>query len=327
MKTDDFDWDTFKVFKVAAERGSLRNASAYLETSTATVTRAINKLEKQLGSELIKRDAKGIRLTEAGVIALRHAQIMSESLDAIIADASDEDSQIEGPVHLLTGDGLGPYWIAPRLAQFHQENPKIEVKLTISEGNPDIDSHDADIAIQFEEPRRTDLVSKRMGVLHYMLYASQDYLDLYGEPVSLFDFDRHRLLTHTSYVHQMTNWRPKTADLRRIIDISLLTNSAAALIKSCESGGGIALLPSYIQIPFPKLVPIQLPELAPIQFWITYSERVRRLARGRIVLEFLRTCFDTREIPWFRQDFVHPRPPENGAIALTRELQERVFDE
>lgn len=300
------DWDNLKVFKVVAEAGSIRSASRKLGVSGPTVTRAIEALEAKLGSELLVRDPKGVRLTPAGHIVLKQAEIMKESVDSIVASASDIDSEIEGPIHLLTGDGLGPYWIAPHLAKFHEENPKIELRLTVAQGNPELEDYNADIAIQFVEPTRSDLISKRMGVVHYILFASQQYIDTYGQPSSLFDFERHRSLFHSAYVNQKDAWKPKAADLKKVVDTSLITNSAAAMIKVCENGGGIALLPSYIGEIFPILVPLKLPELAPIQFWMTYTERVRRLPRGRIVIEFLRQCFDTKTYPWFSQEFIHP---------------------
>ena len=307
MHNNKIDWDGLKIFNVIAETGSLRSAAKRLNISVPTVSRALDKLERHLRSELVSRDPRGIRLTPTGEIVLKQARIMHESIDAIIADASDMDRQIQGPVHLLTGDDLGPYWIAPRMAKFHQEYPKIELKLTVAPDTSDIDQFDADIAIQFIEPKRSDLISKRMGVLHYILFASPEYLHIHGEPNSFFEFERHRYLMHTSYVHQINSWRPKTADLKRIVDMSLITNSAAAMIKICQNGGGIAILPSYIGYVFPNLVPLALPELAPIQFWLTYSERTRRLSRGAAVIEFVKSCFGAETQPLFRQDFVHPR--------------------
>jgi DNA-binding transcriptional LysR family regulator len=318
MHTLGFDWDNLKVFKVVAEAGSIRAAARKLEVSGPTVTRALEALETKLGSELLVRDPKGVRLTPAGYIVLKQVEIMTESVDSIIESASDIDSEIEGPIHLLTGDGLGPYWIAPQLARFHEENPKIELKLTVAQGPAELEEYDADIAIQFVEPTRNDLISKRMGVVHYLLFASQQYIDTYGQPRSLFDFEHHRNLFHSAYVNQKDAWKPKAADLKKVVDTSLVTNSAAAMIKVCENGGGIALLPSYIGEIFPKLIPLQLPELAPIQFWMTYTERVRRLPRGQVVIEFLRSCFDTKTYPWFSQEFIHPLKLEDPETLVVR---------
>jgi len=326
MHTLGFDWDSLKVFRVVAELGSIRAAARKLEVSGPTVTRALEALEAKLGSELLLRDPKGVKLTPAGYIVLKQVEIMTESVDSIIANASDIDSEIEGPIHLLTGDGLGPYWIAPHLATFHEQNPKVELKLTVASGNPELEDHDADIAIQFVEPTRNDLISKRMGVLHYMLFASQQYIDTYGEPRSIFDFEHHRNLFHSEYVNQKESWKPKTADLSKIVDTSLVTNSAAAMIKVCENGGGIALLPSYLGEVFPKLIPLQLPELAPIQFWMTYTERVRRLPRGKVVIEFLRACFDSKTYPWFSQEFIHPLALKEHSKSHVRHSEKHVLE-
>lgn len=55
-----------------------------------------------------------------------------------------------------------------------------------------------------------------------------------------------------------------------------------------------------------RLIPLDLPEIAPIRFWITYTERVRRLPHGKLVIDWLRDIFEAPEAVWFSEDFVHP---------------------
>ena len=322
MSSDRVDWDRMRVFRVVAELGSMTAAAARLGGSVPTISRRITELERDLKTELIKRSTRGVELTEAGKLLLRHANIMADAMDAVQMEVADTDTPIEGPIHFSTGDGLGPYWIAPRLPEFHRKHPKIELKLTISDAVPDLLNNEADVAIQFTEPKRPDLIVKRLGVLHYLCFATEDYLSIYGEPTSLFEFEHHRCLFHQGYVEQIERWAPKTSDLSKLIDFSLVTNSASAMISACEAGGGIAVLPSYIGNVYPKLVPLNLPEIAPIQFWLTYTERVRRLPRGQAVIDWVKQVFDPHATPWFREKFVHPNKinePEALAALLRDE--------
>ncbi len=312
MLVDSFDWDRIRIFRAVAELGSMSAAAEKLGGSVPTISRRISELETALRTELVTRSSRGIDLTDAGRMLLRHANLMADIVSAAHDDVSDVNTAEEGPVHLVTGDGLGPYWLAPRIPQFLSNYPGIELTLSISDHPPDLLNNEADIAIQFEPPSRSELIGRRMGVVHYLCFASKDYLDLYGSPESLTDFHHHRCLLHEGYVNQSERWADGAFLARQLIPFSLITNSSAALIACCLSGGGIAILPSYIGAAYPELVPLALPELASIQFWMTYTERVRRIPRGQAVIEWLRKAFDPAESDWFRARLVRPKPTPPG---------------
>lgn len=318
MKLANVDWDKLRVFKAVADLGSITAAAAKLGETTPTTSRKIDKLERVLNTALFSRSTRGVTLTTAGKIALRHVNIMFDAAEAVYLEVSDHDHPLEGPVTIATGDGIGPYWIAPRLPSFHQHHPKVELSLRIVEHVPDIVGGEADICIRFSEPDRSELVGRTLGTLHYMFFAAQSYIDTYGQPSSLFELSNHRLIMHDHYVEQLENWAPKSAELKHILDYALRTNSGTAIVQTCANGGGIGIMPSYLAAIDPRLVPLNMPEVAPIKFWLTYTERVRRLNRGNVVLGWLRDIFNPSTSPWFRSAFIHPnRLDEAGDLAET----------
>lgn len=321
MRVRQIDWDKLRVFRAVAELGSMSAAANSLCESAPTVSRKIDDLERSLNAILFSRSTRGVILTEAGRNAYRHACIMQDAAEAIYLEVSDHDHPVEGPISITSGDGIGPFWIAPRIPAFHREHSKVELKLKVVESTPDIVGGEADIAISYKQPERHDIVGRGLGTLHYMFFASRSYIDTYGEPSSLFDMSNHRVIFHENYVQQIENWAPKSAELRKIIDFALLTNSGTAISQTCANGGGVAVLPSYFAVVDPRLVPVNLPEVAPIRFWLTYTERVRRLKRGRIVLDWLRSIFDPQAVPWFKSGFVHPNKiDEEPTSAVLRAL-------
>jgi len=312
---ENLDWDKLKVFIVVAELGSMNAAATRLKETAPTVSRKIDELERTLNARLLYRSPRGVSLTEAGRKALRYAEIMSDAADGLRSDVLDHDLPAEGPVTLCAGDGLAAHWIAPHLPDFHLQNPKIELRLVTTD-RPDNDLLDdkADISIQFQEPGgRQDLVSKRLGILHYIFWASPEYIRTFGHPTSVFDMHEHRCIIHSGYVNQMERWAPKAQQFRELIDFALVTNSGSVMLEVCANGGGIALMPTYVADLKKNLVPLNLPEVAPIRFWLAYPERVRRLARAQIVIDWLRGLFNQRTTPWFKSNFVHPRTMEGDS--------------
>ncbi len=307
MTSDRLDWDTLRVFRVVAELSSMSAAASQLSESAPTVARKIAELEEKLGTKLLTRSTRGVELTDAGRTVLRYAHTMAEAADSLHQEASRQTEPVEGVITLVTGDGVGPYWIAPRIGRFQDQNPRVQVRLIVQEEPADVTSGEADVAIHFTEPKRHDVIAHRLGVQHYVGFASPAYLRDNPAPESLFEYYKHRCLLHRSYVNQVERWAPKVPELRKMIDFAFVSNSGTALIQACAAGDGIALLPSFVAEIDSRIEPLPLPEIAPIQFWVVYTERFRRLPRGGLFIDWLRRLFEHEEAVWFREEFVHPR--------------------
>lgn len=307
MTPEKLDWDTLRIFRVVAELSSMSAAANRLQESAPTISRKIDELEASLGTQVFIRSRRGVELTDAGKVVLRFAHSMAESARKLHDETAERGAPLEGAITLMTGDGIGPYWIAPRIGQFQDANPRLQVRMIISEETPDLHAGDADVAIQFTEPKHHDVIAHRLGVQHYIGFASREYLNTHKAPESLFEYYKHRCLLHRSYVNQVERWAPKVAELKKMIDFAFVSNSGTALIQACAAGRGIAILPSFVADVDDRLVPLDLPEIAPIQFWITYTEAVRRQKRGEMFIDWVRGIFSEPEAVWFREEFVHPR--------------------
>lgn len=302
------DWDKLRVFKAVAEIGSMTSAAARLKESPPTVSRKIDELEEFLNSKLFTRSTRGVELTETGKVVLRYAQLMEDAANEVLSQAIGKSSGLEGRIRIGTGDGVGPYWIAPRLKDFQQAHPSAQIRMHIDEHEPDLLNDEADISIQFSEPRDPEIISHKLGTLHYIGFASQEYLNSRdSQPSSLFEYHHHRCILHESYVQQVERWAPKAEELKKMIDFAFVTNSASAMIELCRQGGGIALLPTYQQDVFPDLVALDMSEVAPIQFWMAYTEQTRRSPLGNLMIEWIKGLFDKQVSPWFTDDFIHPK--------------------
>ena len=73
---------------------------------------------------------------------------------------------------------------------------------------PNLLEGDGDIAIQFEEPSASNIVSRQLGWLHYILYATPGYLKRFGEPKEMADLRKHQCLRLSGKEYQPASWRP-----------------------------------------------------------------------------------------------------------------------
>ena len=306
-QTDYLDWDKLRVFSAVAELRSLTAAAKRLGESTPTVSRKIDDLEKRLNCDLLIRSPRGVELTEAGRIVARHAEAINQETNSIWNEVCNLDIEGSGWIRIAARDGIAAHWLTRAIPAFQREHPRLGLEMTIQPQDPDLLSGEADLTFAFTEPRHRDLLSIRLGVLHYMLYASPDYLREHGRPQSLFDLQDHLCLMHIDYVNQVDSWAPRGQNLRKAISFVVSTNSGSVLRETCAAGGGIALMPSYIAEIDPRVEPLDLQEIAPIQFWLVYTHRLQRLSRGRMVVDWIRKQFSQGQTPWFQDSFVHPK--------------------
>src|ERR1700726_4500719 len=117
-----------KAFEAAARSGSFAGAGAELNVSAAAVSRMVHLLEQRLGVELFERKANRLALTAAG-------RAYQSGLTPIFDALASLTAQVTAPasVRVLTL-GVGPTfamrWMIPRLSDFRQHEPDIDVRIT-----------------------------------------------------------------------------------------------------------------------------------------------------------------------------------------------------
>ncbi len=117
-----------KAFEAAARTGSFAAAGAEMNVSAAAISRMVNLLEQRLGVTLFERKANRLVLTAAG-------RAYQSGLTPIFDALASLTAQIMAPAsaRVLTL-GVGPTfalkWLIPHLADFRNEEPGIEVRIT-----------------------------------------------------------------------------------------------------------------------------------------------------------------------------------------------------
>jgi len=85
-------------FKAVADRGSFARASERLHISQPAISTQISQLEAELGSELLERHARGVRLTSAGWVFLEHGRDILARLEQARTAVRELDKDVSGSV-------------------------------------------------------------------------------------------------------------------------------------------------------------------------------------------------------------------------------------
>jgi len=301
------DWEAAHVFMEVARCGSFRAASRKLRQSVNALRRKIDEFERVLGAPLLVRHVNGVRLTQEGSEICNAALQMEMASFGLIQARNASEKKIEGEVRLAVTEGLGTFWILPKLVEFERANPRLLVNLRCAMKSADVLRLEADLSVQLDRPHAPDLIVTKLGRMHLMLFAAKSYINAYGCPTSPSDFIEHRFAILSDYERQ---WQQSYEKLFPKISpvgfVSVCNNVSSAHFSSILEGAGIGILPTYVQAAGANLVPMHLGVDYGLDIWLAYHPDAKRIARVQKTIEWLIASFDPRRFPWFRDEFIHP---------------------
>lgn len=120
------------IFHAVAESGSVSAGAAQLHVSQPAVSRQLRQLEATLGSTLLDRLPRGVRLTESGSLLHDYAQrIFALEQEAEIAIR--ELRQLNtGELTIGASSTIGNYLLPPLLAEYRRRYPGVDISVEIS---------------------------------------------------------------------------------------------------------------------------------------------------------------------------------------------------
>ncbi len=292
------DWDKLRIFHAVAEKGSLTHAGDVLHLSQSAVSRQIRALEESLSVTLFHRHARGLILTEQGELLFDATTQMVRRLDATAARIRDSEDEVFGELRVTTTMGFGTLWLAPRLARLYEKYPALKIDLMLEERVLDLPMREADVAIRMKEPSQADLIRKRLMQIKMQMFATPEYLESHGTPLSMDDFSSHRLISQHAGTAQVAAGALLVAELMtHDIPSTLTVNNYFGVLQAVLNHLGIGVLPDYLAEDFPNLVRV-LPEIesAEVPVFLAYPEELRHSKRVAAFRDFV-----TEEIMAFRR--------------------------
>ena len=244
------DWDKLKIFHAVAEAGSFTNATINLNLSQSAISRQIQSLEQDLKVQLFERHARGLTLTENGEYVYKTAHEVISKLKEVETSLGDQKNKPTGKLTITTVRSFGTHWLTPRIQEFMNLNPEIEVELIFDDKELDLSTRQADIGIFMRRPKQLNYIQKKLIDIKYFVYGSNKYLEKYGMPKTIADLNKHKFISFgkgaPSPVYN-PDWALKLGvkDGKKRKSI-MKVNSVMGLLLAVETGVGLAALPEYL---------------------------------------------------------------------------------
>lgn len=126
----NLSFEYYKVFYHVAKQQSLTLAAKELSITQPAVSQAMKQLEEGLGTKLVSRTSKGVRLTKEGELLYSFVAKGYEQISLGEQKLLQMQNLELGEVHIGASDMTLQFFLLPYLEKFHEENPNIKVKVT-----------------------------------------------------------------------------------------------------------------------------------------------------------------------------------------------------
>ncbi len=286
------DWDKLRVFHAVAAAGSFTHAGQSLNLSQSAVSRQVGSLEESLHVPLFHRHARGLILTEQGELLYQTTKEVFAKLAMTEAVLGETAGRPKGPLKITTTVDFGSIWLTPRMKEFTELFPEIEVELVLDDAERDLAMREADVAVRMMPPRQPGLIQRQLMTMHFHVYASPEYLKTHGMPKKPRDLADHMIIVYGEEA------RPPVTDVNWLLGVArkrderaraiLKVNNIYGIYRAVRSGVGIAALPDYTVRQVSNLVRI-LPELEGPSYaaYFVYPEELRHSKRIAVFRDYL----------------------------------------
>ena len=284
-----------RTFLRVADVENFSEAARQLGIPKSLVTRRVHYLESELGTPLLVRTTRRVRLTESGALYRQRVAGLIEELEALEGGLSDDQLQLRGLMRISSPTAFGITALRASVMNFMREHPELTVELVLNDQpvNPVEEGYDLVITDRMvvsgqfqEEPLfRFDLIC----------CASPDYLAQRGTPITPSDLREHDCIQYL-YNESGHEWRfQKEGETHRVlVHPRLSSNSGAVMRDAMLDGEGLAILPYFLVselISEGRAVEV-MPEFSLPQKTMkaVLPRRKETVRRSRQLLEFLRSA-------------------------------------
>lgn len=286
------DWDKIRMFEAVTKARSFTRAGDVLGLSQSAVSRQISALERELGAPLFHRHARGLVPTEHGELLFKAAEDMRVRLETTRARMTETSEVPAGPLRVSATVGFGGMWLSRQIAEFLDRYPDVRIELILSTGELDVAMREADVAIRLRRPEQQDVIQRRLFSVHHHAYASREYVERFGEPLSAADLDNHRIVclggdqpAFIMDVHILAALGRPAGNPRPNV---VVVNDSVALRQAVRSGAGIGIIPDYaIEVRSGLVHVLRDVEVPALDAYLVYPEEMRAVARLQVFRDFL----------------------------------------
>ncbi|MGX6999343.1 LysR family transcriptional regulator [Caballeronia sp. KNU42] len=286
-----------QVFIRIAERSSFTLAADDLQIPRATVTNLLKRMEERLGTRLLERTTRTVRLTHDGEAFYRRCVRLVADMEE--AEGSFRNVAPKGLLRVNLQGTLARHFVVPALPEFIAQYPDIELQIGEDDRLVDLVREGIDCVLRAGTLQDSSMVGRRVALMEQVTVASPAYLEQFGEPETLEALGAHRAVNYLSSGSGRVLPMEFTVD-GRVIEVQLAAvvsvTGADLYTGSAVAGLGLVQVPRYrvmreLSTGILKVVLDAFPP-PPMPVSVLYPQNRQLSARVRVFAQWVRGIFE-----------------------------------
>lgn len=280
-------------FVLAADSRSFRAAAKALAVTPSAISKAVSKLEEELGVRLLHRTSRAVRLTREGEGFLTRCRDAVDQVRAARATIETARNAPRGVLHLSLPLPLART-VASALPRLLARHPALTIRTDVTDRQVNLVEENVDVAVRIGLPRAQTLSLRKLGITQWRTVASPAYLARRSIPKNPSELANHNCLKFVTSAGREVEWQ-FTVNVDPAVTGNLSGNHGEALVTAAVSGLGVVQALDFMverELARGELIEI-LPSFAaegpPIVAVSTGSKQAA--ARVAVMLDFLVDLF------------------------------------
>ncbi|MDV2726445.1 LysR family transcriptional regulator [Pseudomonas aeruginosa] len=290
-----------QVFCAVVDKGSFVGAVDALEMSKAAVSRHVNALEERLGVRLLQRTTRRLSLTEEGRVFYQQAREVLALMGEAESAVSSGNHEPAGVLRVNAPVSFGVLHLAPLWTAFLEQNPKIELDISLNDRQVDLVEEGYDVAVRIARLESSSLVGRRFASTRMRLCAAPSYIKSHAPVEVPQDLAEHRVIAYSNF-SSGNEWSFTGPDGEHKVNTRsvIRCNNGDTCRSIALTAGGILLQPSFMvseDLRRGDLVEL-LPEYRSVELGIyaVYPTRKHLASKVQAFINFLVEQFE--QVDW-----------------------------
>ena len=283
------------IFMRSAQFGSFSEAARQLGMAPSAVSRAVLRLEDELGVRLLQRTTRSLTLTEEGDRFNQRCQQILNDLEEAELEVKQSQSLPTGTLRIDLSFTFGKLHIAPALLRFAAQYPKLKLNVSFNDRLIDLIEEGIDATVRIGMSSDSSLIMHHLATARYITCASPQYLTQYGTPTTPTELLQHRCV---NFIYPQTRREPdwKFEQDGKAIDLTvnsyLRFDNSEVILEAVIQGAGVVQLPKFIAANAIARGDLQLilQSYAPqveLPIAVLYPQKRHLSAKVRVFVEFM----------------------------------------
>ncbi len=244
---DKLDLNSLQLFYDVVNAQSITRAATQLGVPKSTISRKLSQLEQHVGTVLLRKGQRKLTTTEIGARFYEHCRRVVDEVEHAGLETLQLQASMRGTLRVSIPIDFGVSWIGRAIAEFALLHPDLELEVDVNsrQVNPREDPYD--LTIQLGPLKDTDLTYRRIATITRGVYASPQYLEAHGTPLSVDDLHRHSCII-TAQQRADGIWTLRNAATHRFANIEgrVVVNNISVAREMALGHVGLSMLPNVM---------------------------------------------------------------------------------